>query len=313
MNLDNISNGMIVKNYKAMCEILGENTATGNAKIAQMKEWKRYFDYDKQGHKLIVNEIYAQPIPKDFSENDIYSKYVQVILTQYLKINGSGNFTTKQLLKLCGFVNENWDDISLLAEYTNAHDCSYAQAKYYYNQLYQHVYTYCVTALKRCLDRLAKRGFLRWNKRLWIQVGEDSHVASSEEIQKYLDITCEIRDEMDIKYINVYNREEYYRKLQDKLFENEWDMAYDLIEIIYAPSYIDKVIDESKAELVEALKNVNTHCLSQMYKYIDIDIEKDIKKLSDKMDGDIEMARLCMDVDSVKKSKADITDIFIAL
>ena len=315
MNLNNIETGMVVKNYKEMCSLLEEDSLAGNSKVSQLKEWERYFDYDKQGHKFVINEVYAQPLPKDFSENDIYTKYIQVILTQYLKINGSGNFTTKQLLKLCGFVNDNWDDESLLAEYTQTHDCTYGQAKYYYNQLYQHVYAYCSTALKRCLDRLANRGFLRWNKKLWIQKEDDIEMseATQEEIQQYLNMTCSAREELGIKYVNIYNRKEYYKRVEEKFCENGWIAAYDLIEIIYAPDFIDKVIDESKAELIDSLKSVNSHCLSQMYKYIDADIEKDIKKLSAKMDGDMEMARLCMDVDMAKKNKFDITDMFVAI
>ena len=35
--------GMVVKNYKEMCRILGEEITDGNSKKAQLKEWARYF------------------------------------------------------------------------------------------------------------------------------------------------------------------------------------------------------------------------------------------------------------------------------
>ena len=37
--------GMIVKNYKELCNLLNENPKTGNSKNAQLKEWQRYFEF----------------------------------------------------------------------------------------------------------------------------------------------------------------------------------------------------------------------------------------------------------------------------
>lgn len=313
MDLQNIKSNMIVKNYKEMCAILGEKVTDGNSRKKQLKDWSRYFDYEKQGHKFIIKEVYATPLPEDFSDNDVYSKYVQVILSKHLKEKGSGEFTMKQLLKVCGFVNENWDDTSLLAEYADDNGISYSQAKYYYNQLYQHVYTYCTQAITRCLNRLAKRGFLRWGKVLFIQVGNMTREATKEETELYLNITYSVRNEMGIKYINTYNRDEYYRNIAAKIHEHGWDNAFNLIQIIYATDFIDDIIKESEEEYYESLLSVNSHCLSQMHKYIDTDIEKDIKKLAEKMNESFEMARLCTDVDGIKKKKIKMTNMFIEL
>ena len=73
------------------------------------------------------------------------------------------------------------------------------------------------------------------------------------------------------------------------------------------------VIKESEEEYYESLLSVNSHCLSQMYKYIDTDIEKDIEKLAKKMNEDVEMARLCTDVDGIKKKKINMTNMFVEI
>jgi uncharacterized protein YqiB (DUF1249 family) len=42
MDLSRLKERMIVKNYKDMCKLLGEEIKTGKSKQYQLKEWKRY-------------------------------------------------------------------------------------------------------------------------------------------------------------------------------------------------------------------------------------------------------------------------------
>lgn len=316
MDLDNLKSNMIVKNYKEMCDILGEVPKEGKGRQLQLKEWQRYFGYTKKGHQFVIEEVYATPLPKDFSKDDVYSKYVQVVLSKHLKETGCGEFTMKSLLQTCGFVNKYWDDMELLGEYAKKNDITYGQAQYYYNQLYQHVYTYCNQAITRCLNRLSQRGFLRWNKVLFI-VEEDKkepREATTEEVKEYLNIECQVRASLGIKYVNTYNRNDYYNEVSKKINEElGWVNAYNMIRIIYATDFIDKIIEESEEEYKQSLLSVNEHNLNQMYKYIDTDIEKDVKKLADKTNEDIEIARLCYDVDRKKREKTELTDMYVKI
>ena len=63
MNIEKLEVGTY-KNYKVLCEVLGEPVKKGDSKKAQLKEWSRYFNFEKQGHKIIVTEIYSKPKPK---------------------------------------------------------------------------------------------------------------------------------------------------------------------------------------------------------------------------------------------------------
>ncbi|MGM7720466.1 hypothetical protein [Metabacillus sp. Hm71] len=65
MNIENIQEGQIFKNYKAICESLGVNTKTGKSKQLQLKDWERYFKYSKDGYNFIINEIYDAPSEKE--------------------------------------------------------------------------------------------------------------------------------------------------------------------------------------------------------------------------------------------------------
>ena len=60
MNLNKLSNGQVVKNYKTMCEILEEPYMGGKSRVIQLNKWRLYFDYDKDGVKFIINDIYTQ-------------------------------------------------------------------------------------------------------------------------------------------------------------------------------------------------------------------------------------------------------------
>lgn len=64
MKLENIKQGMIVKNYKEMCNLLGEKVMAGNSKNSQLKEWERYFEYHKQGYSFIIDNIFETPLEK---------------------------------------------------------------------------------------------------------------------------------------------------------------------------------------------------------------------------------------------------------
>lgn len=63
--VENLSVGMEVKNYRKMCELLGENIKSGNAKIYQLKEWNCHFSYEKLGNKFIINDILDEPLTKN--------------------------------------------------------------------------------------------------------------------------------------------------------------------------------------------------------------------------------------------------------
>lgn len=331
MNTENIEVGMVVKNYKELCTLLGEKVTEGNSRKSQIDEWERYFDYTRQGHKYIINEIYPMPLPKDFSKNDVYTKYVQVILTKYLRDTNDRYFTTTKLLKLLGFVNDNWGDIGLLADFVKTHNCTYQQAKYYYNQLYQHIMSYCVTAFKRCLGRLSQRKYITYKEIYVNDCNGKIRELTNKEQQLYTDISFELKQEMGIKLINIYNAKEYYNKLNERLNEVGLDKVYKTFRIFPAVSGIEEAVEVSKQEYINAKKEVNGKSLTQMKNYIDIDIESCVAKITDEVNkafdnSDEDYSHLPnvredvikneldkIGVDYMKDNKTDLTNMYIEL
>ena len=282
INIANLSIGSVIKNYKELCGILEEKVLDGKSRRLQIENWKRYFDFERQGNKYIIKEIYPTPLPKDFSKNDVYTKYVQVILTRCLKETHKRYFTTTDLLKLFGFVNDNWGNLDLLNDYCKESLCSPKQATYYYNQLYMHVMSYCTTAFKRCLNRLSQRKYILYEEVFVQNINGEIRELTNKEKQTYTDISYALKREMGIKLINIYNAERYYSELNERLKEVGLENVYKTFHIFPAKNGINEAVEISIQEFNDAKLNVNDTSLEQMKKYVDIDINKDINKLTDK-------------------------------
>lgn len=65
IDTNNIMVGQVVKNYKELCALLGEEILKGgSSRTAQLKEFARYFKWERDGQKYIITDIYDTPLPK---------------------------------------------------------------------------------------------------------------------------------------------------------------------------------------------------------------------------------------------------------
>ena len=85
MNLNNLSVGMKLGSYKALCQTLDVPVQAGNSKVAQLKEFERYFSYARQGNSYTIQEIYD--IPKQTSDGR--QKYIHLIEPLLLHLLGT--------------------------------------------------------------------------------------------------------------------------------------------------------------------------------------------------------------------------------
>ena len=64
------------KNYRKICEYLHEPIKTGKAKQLQLEDWKRYFEYERDGNAFIITKVYDVPkekIRKKISDTSNYT------------------------------------------------------------------------------------------------------------------------------------------------------------------------------------------------------------------------------------------------
>lgn len=57
MNVENLKNGMVIKNYKELCKLIDEPIKNGNSKRIQMEKLSRLIDFHKEGNKIIIDNV----------------------------------------------------------------------------------------------------------------------------------------------------------------------------------------------------------------------------------------------------------------
>ena len=79
-----------------MCILLNEDAKTGKAKINQIENWKRFFDFEKldNSNEYIILDIYPEPFPKGTKRNTQFTNQLAVLILRELikqKENDEGN------------------------------------------------------------------------------------------------------------------------------------------------------------------------------------------------------------------------------
>lgn len=55
----------IYKNYKELCGAMGWMVASGCSKKSQFKDLERYCNFHKEGQKIVVDEVFENPLPSN--------------------------------------------------------------------------------------------------------------------------------------------------------------------------------------------------------------------------------------------------------
>lgn len=135
MNINNLEM-TTYKNYKVVCEVLGVEPKKGDSKKAQLKVFKQYFNWENQGQKWIITEIYEQPQEKQDGrkDNTFVKRYEQpkmfddnqiekMVLLQFLRhfysdkaypVDEEFSYTMERINYFCsiGLCNNNYKEIS---------------------------------------------------------------------------------------------------------------------------------------------------------------------------------------------------------
>jgi len=261
-----LSVGLVVKNYKQLCELLGEETKTGNARKAQLKEFKRYFDWEKSGQKFIITDIYDEPLEKDdkrkFGNNSIYVKYIEVILLKDLsKQKGfTRTLTKRKWWELLGIVNERYNKVPQ----KELEKLDYSVTPWEVKHFYQRCDKKLNQILFSALNSLKSRKLITYEIQTIIverdEKGRDIyHEADDNEKKMLLDVEHHVLHNI-YKYDKIiyvflkFQQKEFYEKVNELLYKHYgWDHCFKQIKIIYTPDGVRQVYPELEAKLQQEL------------------------------------------------------------
>lgn len=311
MNIEKLKVGMIIKNYKEMCLLLGENIKTGNSKKSQLKEWERYFKYHKDGNKFVIDDIYKEIREKEDNRvngnNSVYGKHIQKLILDLLSQDeneGKIFLSCNQLLRKLQMVGVNYSkgrsNIPKLSEILKVdEDIVQDVFEYTHNKLRN--------ALETSLNVLAKQSWIEWHKKKTvcikrvipylndlgeIRLDDDGRPmfeiitsyreATIEEVQEILKHEGLLLDEMECKdkrELLIKGRlNEFRAKINKKLKENcNIEFYYDSYEII---SHKDTLVERlGRFEKTDAFNELNLAILDNTYKTIETKHENSCVKL----------------------------------
>lgn len=287
--------GMIIKNYKELCTILNEEIKTGKAKQLQLKNWKRYFDWEKDGQKFIIVDIYNTPLPKEDlrrkGNNSIYKDYIELILLQYLsKQEGyRKTFTKRNWLELLGMIN---------SKYGKEPKMKLKQLDYCIND--QEITLFYIRSNKK-LERVLHDALSNLQREKLIIVEYETVIVSVDErgkeyrfiandyqkkkiLQTERYILKNIMQYKNMFYVYIKNKSnEFYNKVNERLYElYGWKYYYKQIKIIYDhPNIVDAIPSKEVMLQKEILNSKIVEFLNNNAKNV---YEKKEKEYKDALD-----------------------------
>lgn len=255
--------GMVVKNYREMCKILNEQICGGDSKKAQLKEWARYFLWEKKGQKFIILDIYDEPLPKEDgrTNRNIYVQYIGVILTKILakQKNSKEPFyiTTNQMWKLLGMINNNYKNISL--DELNDRILEYDIKSFDMKKFYQRCNQRLREILFSSLNRLEDRALIKYEiETVIVYLDEKRKIVykPANDVQKKNILKAERKALLDMK---LESKQHAYAKFQEtEFFEkvnaylNEWygwEYTFNRIKINYNKSDVLETVHKDEVKL----------------------------------------------------------------
>lgn len=303
--------GTTLKNYKELCSLLGEPEKKADSKQSQLKEWRRYFDFEKEqnSQKIHIYEIYDTPLDKEDGRikgnNSFYAKYIEYILMCYLSEQEGYIKALKksEWYEVLGLVNEKFYE----RQYTllTAEDNKYLSSHYGASLTNKDISDFYMRAsgklndtFKAALKSLKRRLLIDWKEQNVIIIGKQggvlvTRVATEQEDNDILTAKKDVLSSMGYDSLNQLffagksKIKEYYDEYK-RVIKNRfgWKNTYTQFVINFYKEAMQREINKTKNEV--CLQLVNSKFVSSIQDGIEKRHERNLKLKEQESDAIIE-------------------------
>ena len=308
MKIKNLTVGKVIKNYKELCELLEvEAKKSGsNSHKAQLKEFNRYFEFEKQGHKYIIKNIYDKPKDKIDNRsnniggnNTVFADDIEHLILNILAKSKDDTVTIArgQLYKALSMCNENYllgrSNINKLSEIIEI-----PKASIY--EFYDNNSSKLRDTVERNLRRLRSRALITWNNTITVAVTE-VEIEYNEFGEPIFDKrTKSIR----YKTKTVHRLADKFEKKAILKYEHEVlkEMGIDTIQKVFLLGKWKYFKQQVENKLRENDTNIDYYYDTYTITFNNEDVKNYVKKLSDNSIKDIKNNINYNMIESIKKS-----------
>lgn len=199
-----LQSGQVIKNYKALCDILDVIPASGKRnKEFQVREFKRYFDYHTDGHKIIIDEVFEKPRDKidgrannKGGNNKKYGEILDNIILNILKNNNHLEVSKTVLFK--DYINLFGADYYKVLRRQEKYINKYGINEYLLKKYLAYTYDITKECLKTTLQRLNKKGIISYEQKLFLKDQLDGFYAVEIQKKQINDISEDVYKQLEI-------------------------------------------------------------------------------------------------------------------
>lgn len=275
INTSILNIGQTFKNTKDMCKFLGQPYITGSksSRESQLKEWRRYIDWEKDGQKIIITDIY--PIPLDRTDGRVnngtqkYQRFIEDILLSYMtsemnkqQIEGNADyqflFTLNGIALICKMINDKYirKDIYKVLE-------GEGYTPFNIKDFFSRTELKFSIIINNALKNMEKRKLINYSKVLIVKENGKQRTADFHDENEFLNmekLTLNIMGFESITEMYLHNKaKEYYHLLEKNIkMHLGWEGCYK----VFAINLNSRSVDLER-EYLEKTNQTNKLALNQ--------------------------------------------------
>lgn len=286
---DKFYEGLVIKNYNELCNMLGLDNTRGNTKKANLKNIQRFCEFDKVGQKFVIKKIFDSPREKADKRingnNSIYVTLIETILLDYFirKNQRTLNFTKKELWEELGMVSPNYaTNMSRKSFLAELQEIDNRTRQWHIDKAYSNSRKRLNDITRSALKSLKGRKLIDYRDDVIVACVNKNYfeITKDWQIEKILQCEKEALNELGCKnlkevtfnsnrnitmktYMNVRNK-----KLKETL---GFDFIFRRYSIICNRNYLEQGLQENIVELKKALN-------SKIIESLELQAQKDFER-----------------------------------